>query len=231
MDNDGRPEIIQANGFAKGETDKWADLHALGTSNDQLIHNPQFWPRFVEGDDLSGDDRNAFYVWNGQRYVNCADSGLGELSLRNTRGIAIADINGDGSQDFVFANQFQPSQLFINKSAQDNHSLILRIVRSVDSNTSTQVLPGNHETRGKLMPVFDVQATSTLSDGKVLIGETDGGSGHSGKCAPAIHFGLGDSKDQVNVRLRWRQNGKQHEFDCKLEPGIYTVVLPFKKES
>ena len=73
FDNDGTLEAMQACGFIKGKINRWPELQALGTSNDQIVHNPRFWPTFRPGADLSGKDCNPFFVRGPDgRYHNIA---------------------------------------------------------------------------------------------------------------------------------------------------------------
>jgi hypothetical protein len=45
-----------------------------------------------------------------------------------------------------------------------------------------------------------------MSDGRRLVSQVDGGSGHSGKRAPDSHLGLGNvaAGSVLNVDVRWR---------------------------
>jgi hypothetical protein len=73
LNNDGVLEALQANGFIQGQINKWPDLQSLGTSNNQLLHNPMFWPSLQPGDDLSGHETFAFFVRAGDgRYYDVA---------------------------------------------------------------------------------------------------------------------------------------------------------------
>jgi hypothetical protein len=62
FDNDGEMEAVQAIGFARGEVNRWPELHELAMGNDDLLRDPRSWPRFRPGDDLSGHLRNPFFV-------------------------------------------------------------------------------------------------------------------------------------------------------------------------
>ena len=99
LNNDGVLEALQANGFIKGRINKWPELQSLGTSNNQLLHNPKFWPSLQPGDDVSGQDTFAFFVRaRDGRYYDVAP----KLTLQDgqpmseamvTRGISVADVD------------------------------------------------------------------------------------------------------------------------------------------
>ena len=116
FDNDGVFEALQAAGFIRGAVSRWPELHELAMGNDELISNPKRWPRFQPGDDLSGHDHNPFFVQasDGRYYDLAKDIGLGEAQV--SRGIATADVDGDGRLDFAVANQWFPSQFYRNES-------------------------------------------------------------------------------------------------------------------
>jgi hypothetical protein len=67
-----------------------------------------------------------------------------------------------------------------------------------------------------------------LPDGKIFVAQVDGGSGHSGKRSPDLHFGLGHDPvpDKLKVDLRWRDpSGALHRQTVEVPPGWQTVVL------
>jgi hypothetical protein len=68
----------------------------------------------------------------------------------------------------------------------------------------------------------------TLPDGTKLVQQIDGGSGHSGKSAPVLHFGLGaeppDRALPVTVRYRDR-TGAVRETTLSATPGAWTISL------
>ena len=209
FNNDGVLEAVQACGFIKGKINRWPELQALGTSNSRVVHNPKFWPSFKPGADLSGKDWNPFFVRaESGRYFDLARSvGLSDAMV--SRGIAIADVDGDGRRDFVCANQWAPSYFLHNESPAVGGFLGLRLQR------------------GNGTPLVGAFATVTLADGRKLVGHVDGGSGHSGRRSPDIHFGLGklDAK-QLVVELKWRdENGKVQLSTRQLAPGWHTIRL------
>ena len=211
LDNDTVLEAMQACGFIKGKINRWPELQALGTSNDQIIHNPRFWPSFRPGADLSGHDCNPFFARasDGQYYDIAPRLGLAQPMV--TRGIALADVDGDGRLDFATANQWGPSFFFSNQSPTPGAFLGLRLIH------------------GNGSPAVGAVARLTLPDGRKSIAQVDGGTGHSGRRSPDIHFGLGswDNLKTIAVEIKWRnREGKLQQTKSELLPGWHTIRLP-----
>lgn len=211
FDNDGVLEAIQACGFIQGKINRWPELQALGTSNDQIVHNPRFWPSFRPGADLSGHEWNPFFVRASDgRYHDIASS-LGLAEPMVSRGIAIADVDGDGRLDYACANQWNPSIFLKNDSPQAGAFLGLRLLQEKGS------------------PAIGATATMHLANGRRLVAQVDGGNGHSGRRSPDIHAGLGaaDKTKPVPVDVQWRdRRGRIREKTYSLLPGWHTITLP-----
>ena len=232
FDNDGTLEAIQATGFLKGLTNRWPELQALGTGNDELMSNPINWPRFNAGDDVSGQDHNAFFVRaaDGRYYDVGSEIGFGQPMV--SRGIAIADVDGDGRLDFALANQWEDSFFFHNQSAHPGTFLGLHLVLPL-SPAETRERPGHPASDTVGRPAVGATATVSLPDGRRIVSYVDGGSGHSGKRAPELHFGLGQlpAGTPVKVTLHWRDpGGHPRETAMNLTPGWHTVVLGWPRE-
>jgi hypothetical protein len=230
FDNSGRPEIIQATGFVRGDHNRWAELQELAMGNDTLLRHQGLWPRFAEGDDLSGRQHNPFFVQgpDGRFFDLAVDVGLGAPYV--TRGIAVADIDGDGRQDFAWANQWEPSQLFRNRCHACGGFLGLDLYLPVGAGSGgTTVLPGRRggELHGR--PAIGAEVT-VLTRTRTHVAQVDGGNGHSGRRSPEIHIGLGDEVPvAVEIRYRDRQGIARHTT-LDLGAGWHTVMLDSDEE-
>jgi hypothetical protein len=254
FNNDGKLEAVQATGFVKGERNRWPQLHEAAMGNDLMLRYANNWHRIKPGDDLSGHEHNPFFVQasDGRFYDLASDLGIDTPQV--TRGIATADVDGDGDLDFLAGNQWIPSVFYRNDCPKPKAFLGLRLLLplgesavttsdsaavrdSSASNSATpnavEVFSGQAKLSTPTMPAIGATATMRIGD-RVLTGQVDGGNGHSGKRSPELHFGLGTSvndqgapNDQrVDVELTWRdRSGQVQHSSVKLQPGWHTIVL------
>lgn len=213
LDNSGRPALLQAIGFIKGERSRWPELQELAMGNDELLKFSRFWPRFGLAADLSGNDHDRVFVQQpGGHFVDVSRQ-LGFPTGTISRGIAVADVFGDGRLAVAIARQWMPSVFLRNVTAGGGRALVLdlRVPGSVAGDR----------------PAIDAVARVTLPDGRVLTDRVDGGSGHSGKRAPEIHFGLGDvpADQTLQVALAWRDDRGKHTATASVRPGRHRIVL------
>ncbi|MCY8577999.1 CRTAC1 family protein [Bacillus haynesii] len=226
IDNNGDREALQATGFIKGTENKWAQLQELAMSNDSVLKDPAAWPDITSGDDLSGHAHNPIFKKNQSgKFIDIAKSiGMGEQQI--TRGIASGDVNSDGKIDLVYANQWEDSKLYINKSEKVGSSFTIRFLHpTIGENLETKVIKNNKNII-KGVDVIGLTATMELNNGEKLIDFIDGGNGHSGKRSYEIHFGTGDETEAKTINLRWRSlNGDILTDSITVEPGNYVVQL------
>lgn len=215
FDNDGESEILQAVGFMKGETNRWPELHEIAMGNDQLLANPGSWHRLTTGDDLSGQDHNPFYVRakDGRFYDLAPEIKLGRSQI--TRGIATADVNGDGKVDFAIANQWESSFFYLNQAHDSNDFLGLRLRLPIENTNLSR-------------PAIGAYVSVKTPDGRVQFSFVDGGNGHSGRRSPDVQFGLGKLSPDANllVEVRWRdEKGQVRQQEFNLKSGWHTILL------
>jgi len=230
FDNDGTLEAIQATGFAKGTVNRWPELHELAMGNDDLLRHSRFWPRLQPGDDLSGNQHNPFFVraQNGRYYDLATDLGIDTTEV--SRGIATADVDGDGDLDFAIANQWEPSYFYQNNASNAGAFLGLHLLHRLSSAEliGTVEQPGHPGTNVTGQPAIGATATVHLPNGQRLVAQVDGGNGHSGARSPDLHFGLSQLPQEttLQVDLQWRDfRGQVRKETLNLAPGWHTVLL------
>jgi hypothetical protein len=243
LDNDGGLEVLQALGFVRGEKNRWPELQELGTANDELLPSTQIWPLLTGEDDISGHEWVPLMVKIGDRFTDLApDLGLDQLQMG--RGIATADVDGDGDIDYAIADQHEPSFFYTNRCIETGRcgrflGLHLRLPLRPGEAATTIVRPG-HPTRdggdgsikvSESRPAIGAKVSLRRPDGHWMTAQVDGGNGNAGRRSPDIHFGLaaGEKSEKLTVEIAFRDpSGAPHKESLELEPGWHTVLLGWK---
>ncbi|WP_203826081.1 CRTAC1 family protein [Actinoplanes palleronii] len=219
FDNSGQMAIVQTAGFVKGTINRFNWLQELAMSNDLMLQEPQMWPNARPGDDISGSDHMAFWAKEdgNERYVDLSPQ-LGLAAEIPTRGVAVADADRDGAQDFAVARQWGAPAYYRNSRPADGNFLGLRLFRP-------STLPGTATVPGS--PAYGAQVRITTADGRIQLSQVDGGGGHSGKRSFDVYFGLGAAGDRpVAAQISWRAtDGSQHTQQLDLAKGWHDLVL------
>jgi hypothetical protein len=160
-------------------------------------------------------------------YVDISSIIFPDLTLP-TRGIAVADVEGNGYPDMVYANYWADSVYIKNQSTGNRFlglHLLLPVVDGAEP-TSIRVHDG-HPAWREGTPAIGTFVEAEMPDGKRQIRQVDGGNGHSGQRSPEIRFGLGKTTAaEIPVQITWRDfHGDLHHNRLLLAPGYHTVVL------
>ncbi len=230
FDNDGVLEIVQATGLVKGTVNRWPDFAQLGGGNDVFVKHQSVWPEFHVGSDLDGSYPNPFWVLGRDgRYVDLATVLFPGL-VPATRGIAVADVDGDGYPEMVYANFWEDSVYIKNEGAGNSflglHLLLPVPAGGVATPEATRVHDGHPGWR-EGTPAVGAFVEAEMPNGARQIRQVDGGNGHSGQRSPEILFGLGHvSAPTIPIRITWRDlGGALHHEALSVAPGYHTVVL------
>jgi hypothetical protein len=230
FDNDGSLELLQATGFIKGTINQYPELHESAIANDALIKYPAFWANYDGRHDIAGHEPNRFWVRgpNG-RYIDVAQE-IGITDDEVTRGIATADVDGDGDLDVAIANHWEPSYFFENRCPDCGSFLGLHLRLPLAPESQATVIAGHPEFAVPSRPAIGALVRVEASDGRSWVGIVDASNGHSGKRSPDVHVGLGDlaPDSQLEVHVRYLDPGGQlREVEFTLAPGWNTIVLPW----
>lgn len=218
--NNGQQEVLQTDGFIKGDINRWNWLQEAATENDDLLINPAMWPNFQPGDDMSGNEALAFYARNSSgTYVNI-NSELGLAVPTPTRAVATGDTTGTGALDFAVARQWGPPAFYANKAPDLGNSLELELYRP-----STDPAGAGKGLEATGTPAYNATVQITTPQGS-QISQVDGGGGHVGFRSFDVHFGIGSYSGPVSVRIQWRDvTGGLHQQTLSLQPGVHTLML------
>ena len=235
FNNDGALEALQATGFMKGNVNRWPELHEVVMGNDQLLRHPRSWPTLQSGDDISGNGHNYFFVRapDGRFHDIAAQLSLNQPLL--TRGIATADVDGDGRLDYAVANQWETSYFYRNESNNPGAFVGIRLRLPIgDGVSQTRVCrEGSGPIAIPSRAAIGAEARVLLAGRAPLVQQVDGGNGHSGKRSHDLQFGLGQLRggELVTVELRWRDaRGAVQRETIQLSPGgWYTILLGREK--
>jgi hypothetical protein len=118
------------------------------------------------------------------------------------------------------------------KSGQNSFIAMHLIIPPEESALSEVRLHERHPTKDILgRPAIGAIASIKLSGGQKRIAFVDGGTGHSGKRSPTIHFGLGpQAPARIPVTLQWRdRSGRMQTETLDVPTGQWSTLELGKK--
>jgi enediyne biosynthesis protein E4 len=168
LDNDGWPDLLVASGHVLPQVDALAE-----------------GPRY----------RQPFLLHLNRRDGTFEDAagpaGLLQLPLASRRGAAFGDVDGDGDLDALVLNVGEPPSLLLNRLANGNHWIELRLV-GVRSNRAA------------------IGARVTVRAGEpAQLAEVRGGSSYLSQNDLRLHFGLGAQAEVQSVEIAWPSGERQ----------------------
>jgi hypothetical protein len=230
LNNDGMLEALQATGFKKGSVNRWGELQELGLGNDNLTHFPAAWPIFDLEADLNGDAPNGFFVRGASgRYVDLA-ANIGIAEPQVTRGIATADVDGDGALDFAVANQWAASRFYHNDCPACGNFLGLHLLLPIAENSPSLIRngPPSADTVGR--PAIGAFARVHLADGQTLVGMVDGGNGQAGERSSDSDIHRNLSEIDFQRTLAPKVTGLRHLL-AALDPAKLRLIVGFLSQA
>jgi hypothetical protein len=137
-----------------------------------------------------------------------------------TRGIATADVDGDGRLDFAIGNQWDTSRFYRNIAPNAGAFVGFRLLLSDLDNTANPRVADH--------PAITAEVRVCVSSLRCQVMQIDGGNGHSGKRSHDLHFGLGrqDVPDSIQTSIRWRDaSGTVRAAVLRVTPRWHVIAL------
>ncbi len=150
-----------------------------------------FGYNFVGENSWNGYERKCLFanVGNGQ-FMDVARP-TGTDGIKDGRGVAVADFNGDGKLDLVINNNVRKS----------GNSLVMKLEGR---------MPSNRDAIG-------AQVRLTIA-GKTMLRQVEAGSGFASEMMLPVHFGLGGATRIEAVEIKW-PSGLVQKFDAAQTNG------------
>lgn len=225
LDNDGWTDLAIANGMVDDTWDKkFNECPDYWYVNEKVARSPPSFHRYankwgdLRGSCIYGKERNRVYLNRGAgkkpQFVDVAEvTGVSELS--NHRGVAAVDFLNSGRKDLVFTRPFNEPSFYKN---------------FVKSEAVAPAWMGLKLTSLNPLCNRDAVGTRVIAEVKKKNGtswsqsfEVQVVSGFAAQSDKRIHFGLGQSTESVNVKIKWCNQGDWEEH-ANLTPNSYHEI-------
>src|SRR5699024_6209967 len=133
----------------------------------------------------------ALFLYQDGKFTNVAQD-VGIDFVYDGRGVAVGDLDNNGSLDLIFANQGAPLKVYSNEQTNQNNWI------KIDLNG---VFPSNSEAVGARL--------TFTNNGVETVVEKDGGNSFGAQSDPRVHLGLGKSAVLDKLEIEWPSGKNQ----------------------
>lgn len=183
---DGHLDLYVANGYvsARKGTDYWYDFSKVAGGNTAIISDAANWPA-MKGRSLSGYQQNRIWINDGAGAFREVASAVGGGLKLDSRSVAYADLNNDGTLEILVASQGGPFKVY-KTTVADNRDWIAFNLTGTKSNTSA----------------IGTKVTVYWED-KQQVQVVQSASGFSAQNQRVLHFGLGETGQVEGAVIQW----------------------------
>ena len=206
LNNDGYPDLYLANGYISDEpgTDYWYDYAKVVGGHKEIIIDAKNWPA-MNGRTFSGYQRNKIWLNSGSGKFREVGAAVGGTEVTDSRAVAMIDLNNDGSQDLIVANQHQPVLVYQNYLDATRNWIGFRLEGSQSNRSAIGA---------EVLLYWDDRISRQM---------IHGGTAFSSQSQRALLFGLHDTQTVERAEIRWPSGVVQ--LLKEPETGTYHTVL------
>ncbi len=228
FNNDGRVDLIQANGMVdniidrkKDQTehdcpDYWYVNEKIARSSPDIHKYIDNWGD-IRGKCIYGFEQNRLYINRGveskPQFVDVADQ-VGMIDKANFRGMAVADFNNDGAMDFIASSLYRNPYVYKNhlgSRLQKNHWYGVTFISEVPN--------CNRQAIGSKVYIHTLDKNRHK---KIQYFETTLVNGFSAQSDPRLHFALKEGHTFLKMHVLWC--GKISQTYESLLPNQYQTL-------
>ena len=118
----------------------------------------------------------------------------GSDSIKDARGVAVADFNSDGRLDLVMNNNNETPVLYLNNLKKVGNSIELKLIGTTS----------NRDAIGARVRL--------TAGGKTMTRQVEAGSGYASQMMLPLHFGLGNAASVDSIEICW-PNGEIERYE------------------
>lgn len=207
LDLDGWPDIFATNGMRSTDnrTEGWFESGTMSSTPFSIFDDAANYPE-TGNRSISGHEPNCLFLNDKKGKFRNVAAAAGITDTLDGRGVAVVDLENDGTPDLVLANQSGPILAYRNTNTAGAHWLQLRLVGAA---------PSPRDAIGARVTVKAGGLTQTQ--------EVSGGNSFAAQSDPRLLFGLGMAAKVDSVEIRWPDGRRQTLTDLAVDQ-LHTIT-------